>query len=388
MSKMTNRERAMAVLNYEDYDRLPLVHFGFWSGHTLQQWARLGYLTMAEADAWADGNEVDAMITQRLGFDFNWQSLFSPANRLWPGFDTEVIAELPDGTKHVRNGHGVVVMQRPEAGSIPAEIDHLLKDRTSWNAHFKRRYVWDERRVTQAVVRRNDQALRYGEGGLEILKTGQWDTPYGLNCGSLFGQIRDVLGLENTCYLPVDDPELMDEMISAVAELSYQNTKYVLEAGAKFDFLHFWEDISFRSGPLVSPKFFAEKVAPYYRRVTDLGKKHGIDIVSLDSDGCIDALVPIWLENGVNTMFPIEVGVWHASIEPWRAQYGKEVRGVGGVNKNIFSKDRVAVNIEIERIKKLVALGGYLPCIDHRIAPDAEWDLVRYYCDRMRDTFG
>jgi len=388
MGDMTNRERAMAVLHYEDYDRLPLVHFGFWSGHTLQQWARLGYLTMAEADAWADGNEVDAIITQRLGFDFNWQSLFSPANRLWPGFDTEVIAELPDGTKHVRNGNGVVVMQRPEAGSIPAEIDHLLKDRTSWNAHFKHRYTWDERRVTQAVVRRNGQVLSYDQGGLEILKTGQWDTPYGLNCGSLFGQIRDVLGLENTCYLPVDDPELMDEMISAVAELSYQNTKYALEAGAKFDFLHFWEDISFRSGPLVSPKFFAEKVAPYYWRVTDLGKKHGIDIVSLDSDGCIDALVPIWLENGVNTMFPIEVGVWHGSIEPWRAQYGKDVRGVGGVNKNIFSKDRVAVNIEIERIKKLVALGGYLPCIDHRIAPDAEWDLVRYYCDRMRDTFG
>ena len=25
---------------------------------------------------------------------------------------------------------------------------------------------------------------------------------------------------------------------------------------------------------------------------------------------------------------------------------------------------------------------------DHRLAPDAKWDLVRYYCDRMRQTFG
>jgi uroporphyrinogen decarboxylase len=32
-------------------------------------------------------------------------------------------------------------------------------------------------------------------------------------------------------------------------------------------------------------------------------------------------------------------------------------------------------------------LGGYLPCPDHRIAPDAEWNLVRYYCDRMRAVF-
>ena len=37
--------------------------------------------------------------------------------------------------------------------------------------------------------------------------------------------------------------------------------------------------------------------------------------------------------NGVNTMFPIEVGTWHSSIGPWRARYGRELRGVGGMNK-------------------------------------------------------
>ena len=33
---MTNRQRALAVLNYQSYDRLPIVHFGFWR-ETLQQ---------------------------------------------------------------------------------------------------------------------------------------------------------------------------------------------------------------------------------------------------------------------------------------------------------------------------------------------------------------
>ena len=385
---MTHRERALAVLRYEAYDRLPLVHFGFWSGITLQKWASEGHVSLAEAEAWADGNEMDAVITERLGFDFNYQTMFSPALRLWPGFKSEVVAEFPDGTKHIRNGNGVVVMQRPDAGSIPAEIDHLLKDRTSWEAHYKHRYVWDDRRVTQAVVRRCGQAVRFGEGGLDILQKSDWDTPYGLHCGSLFGQIRDVLGLENTCYLAVDDPVLFDEMIEAVSDLSYQSTKFVLEQGTRFDFAHFWEDICFKNGPLVSPKFFAEKVGPHYRRIANLVGQYGIDIVSLDSDGCIDALAPIWLENGVNTMFPIEVGTWGGSIGPWRARYGRALRGVGGVNKNVFSKDRAAVDAEIERIKPLVGLGGYLPCIDHRLAPDAQWELVYYYCAKMRETFG
>ena len=27
---MNNRERTLAVLRYQPYDRLPIVHFGFW----------------------------------------------------------------------------------------------------------------------------------------------------------------------------------------------------------------------------------------------------------------------------------------------------------------------------------------------------------------------
>ena len=102
----------------------------------------------------------------------------------------------------------------------------------------------------------------------------------------------------------------------------------------------------------------------------------------------IDANNPTWIANGVNTMFPIEVGTWDASIEPWRTQYGKDLRGVGGMNKVIFARDRAAIDAEVERLKPLVGLGGFIPCPDHRIAPDAEWDNVKYYCDRMRVAFG
>ena len=128
---------------------------------------------------------------------------------------------------------------------------------------------------------------------------------------------------------------------------------------------------------------FEDYVAPHYKRITDLLTKYGIDIVSVDCDGCIDTLVPIWLKNGVNTMFPIEVGTWNASIAPWREKYGKMLRGVGGMNKTLFARDRKAIDEEVERLKGLISLGGYIPCPDHRIAPDAKFELVQYYCDKM-----
>jgi hypothetical protein len=64
------------------------------------------------------------------------------------------------------------------------------------------------------------------------------------------------------------------------------------------------------------------------------------------------------------------------------------MRGVGGMDKRVFALDRAAVDAEVERLKAIVDLGGFIPCPDHRIAPDAEFDMVRYYCEKMRATFG
>jgi hypothetical protein len=370
---MTHTQRALAVLRYEDYDRLPIVHFGYWR-ETLNKWNSEGHITADEAEGQHDGNEYDRLIAEKLGFDFNWQNMVSTDVGLLPAFEPKVIEEFPDGSSHVLNGEGVIMVQNPNASGIPAHIDHLLKDRASWEEHFK----W----------RCQISADRVDSEHLETIKAEPHDSPLGLHCGSLFGRIRGILGIEGISYLFVDDEPLYREIIDTVAELCFANVQALLESGIEFDFAHFWEDICFKNGPLVSPGVFREYVGPHYKRITSLANEHGLDIVSLDCDGMIDALVPVWFENGVNTMFPIEVGTWDASIAPWREEYGTELRGVGGMNKTVFAHDRSAIDKEIERLKPLVDLGGFIPCPDHRIAPDAVWDNVRYYCDNMRKVFG
>lgn len=384
---MTHRERVQAILNYAPYDTMPMVHFGFWT-ETLEKWAAEGHITKEEAESWGDGNPADRAISAKLGFDFNYACCFAPHTGLSPEFEREIVEELPDGGKKVRNAWGVIELEKPGATSIPAEIDHLLKTRRDWEEHYKHRLQFNPERITQYRVLVNGKMVPWTEGGLEFLQKDDRDYHYGLHCGSLFGEIRNILGVAGSSYLFAEDDALFTEIIDTRAELSYQAVKTVLETGAKFDYAHFWEDICFKNGPLIIPSVFDEKVGPHYRRITELVNAYGINIVSLDCDGCIDALIPTWLNNGVNTMFPIEVGTWNASIAPWRAQYGRELRGVGGMNKVVFAHDRAAIDAEVERLKPLVELGGYIPCPDHRLAPDAKWDNVRYYCDRMRAVFG
>lgn len=390
---MNNRERVDAILHYQDYDRLPVVHFGYWT-ETLHKWAAEGRITADQARAWADGNPTDAAIAAQLGFDFNWSACFAPDTRLRPPFETRVIATFPDGARHVLNSEGTVILQKDDATSIPKEIEHLLKDRAAWEELYLPKLHFEIARVTHARVNAAGRMIRFDRGGRDYLQRGAWEAPYGLHVGSLFGVIRNWLGIVGLSYLMADDPHLLDEIIDTVGDLCYRCTEEALrricpEGGpAPFDFAHFWEDISFKSGPLISPRVFRKKVGPHYARITALVNAYGIDIISLDSDGDVTQLVPVWLDNGVNTMFPIEVGTWGASIAPWRAQYGQELRGVGGMNKVVFTRDYAAVDAEIERLKPLVDLGGYIPCPDHRIAPDAKWENVQYYCDRMRATFG
>ena len=58
------------------------------------------------------------------------------------------------------------------------------------------------------------------------------------------------------------------------------------------------------------------------------------------------------------------------------------------MDKRVFAQDYAAVDREIERLKPIVDMGGYIPCPDHRIPPDAKWENVQYYCERFRKTFG
>lgn len=371
---MNNRERVKAILHYQDYDRMPLAHFGYWT-ETLEKWNKEGHLSFEEIQNVGDGSDQDLNIGRKLGFDFNWYTTFQPNTGLFPAFEEKVLETTADGFTKSINSDGVIVLGRASAGSIPAEVGHSLTDRKSWEELYLPKLQYSEDRINMSA--------------LENLKDdSKRENPLGIYIGSLFGQIRNWLGVEGISYLYADDEDLYDEIINTVGDLSYKLAEATLASGVKFDFAHYWEDICFKNGPLVKPSVFDEKVGPHYRRISELVRKHGITITSLDCDGLIDSLIPTWINNGVNTMFPIEIGTWNANIIPWREKYGRELRGVGGMNKNVFAYDYGTINGEIERLKPQIELGGFIPCPDHRIPPDAKWENVQYYCDRMRKIFG
>lgn len=368
---MTNRERAMNILHYKPVDRLPAVHFGYWQ-ELLAEWAEQKKIPAELADRCYDGTEKEKELDKLIGWDFNWYTTVGSTNGLHPKFEQKVLEVLPDGTKRMQNGDGLIERVKPGAHSIPSEDDYLLKDREAFEALYKPKMQFSPDRIDLDFFRNFNE-------------TRPKDIPVGLHLGSVLGDIRNMTSVLGMSYLLYDEDEtLFADIVDTYAELQYQCAKAVLETGAKFDFAHYWEDICFKNGPLLSPDTFDELCAKHYKKRNDLCHEYGIDIISLDCDGVTEKLLPTWFENGVNTMFPIEIGVWGDQFEAAREKFGKGMLGVGGMDKTALRKDKAAVDAEIERLKRLAALGGFIPCPDHRLMPGSKFELVQYYAEEIK----
>lgn len=370
---MTTRERCMNLLHYKQVDRVPAVHFGYW-GELLAEWAEQGHISKEMAKgAVRDGSPVQAELDKIIGWDCTWHNCVYPKLGLYPAFKREVIETLSDGSQRVLTDKGVIEKFKPGIVSIPSEDDYLLKDRKAFEELFLPKMQYSEDRArSEDITRQYNEKLEY-------------DAPIGLRIGSVLGDIRDITTVMGMSYLMYDeDEDLLADIVDTYAEMQYKCVEAALKTGLKFDFGHYWEDICFKSGPLLSPGKFDELCRKHYKKRNDLLHEYGIDIISLDCDGVIDKLIPTWIENGVNVLFPIEVGVWGDQFEPARKLYGEKILGVGGMDKTAFRKDKAAVDREIERMARLVSLGGFIPCPDHRLMPGSKFELVQYYAEEIK----
>jgi len=369
---MTNRERLLNILDYKTADRMPAVHFGYWR-ELLDEWAEQGHISKVLAATVGDGNLADLELDKKLGWDFCYTALGYAHNGLYPGFPHKVLKKDAEGTLY-QSHTGVINLIKDGAEGIPQDVDYLLKDRESYEKEYKHRIQFYRKRVSKfasfahCVCRKKFLPIR----------------PIGLFAGSAFGSLRDILTVVGMSYMICDDYGLLKEIVETWGDMQYKCIEAQLKKGLKADFLHMWEDICFRNGPLISPKMFDELCAPVYNRIHNLAKEYGIKYISIDCDGDILSLCKTWINNGINVMFPIEYGSWSGGFEKIRALCGKEMRGIGNFDKTVLREDKSAVDRELDRLKPLVGMGGFIPCPDHRLMPGSKWELVQYYTDKIK----
>jgi len=185
-----------------------------------------------------------------------------------------------------------------------------------------------------------------------------------------------------------DDPAWFEEMVTTVADCIISTLSRVLKTGGQFDGCAMWEDMCYNAGPLMSPTHFQKFLVPHYRRIVDLLHRHGVDVIWVDCDGNIDRLLPLWLEAGVNCMFPLEIGTWGTDPIGYRKTYGKDLLMMGGFSKRILASTPQQIEAEVYRLAPLVEEGGFIGFCDHRVPPDVPLENYLFYLETVRKVWG
>lgn len=366
---MNDRERFVATMHYRPVDRGIIQDFQYWD-ETILAWHEYGLPRQYKMHT----------AEEFFGFDKLWVGAGGNV-LLCPGFETKVLKDEGD-FQIVQGGDGTTVRRQKVLGSIPQHMDHLLKDRATWEQHFKWRLDPSNpdrlnAKFEQALAAHADATRTY---------------PLSVGAGSMFGQLRNWMGIEGVSYIQYDDPKLFAEMIATIGDCIVGTLERILKkakaCGVTYDFASMWEDMSYGHGPLLGVPAFEAHCVPQYQRISRLLRQYGCDLIMLDSDGDARLLYPGWLRAGVNIAFPMEVGTWGNEPVSGRQRFGKEMRICGGFSKRILAAGKDPIAREIDRLAGLVEEGGFIPFCDHRVPPDVSLENYIYYVERAKQVWG
>ena len=253
-------------------------------------------------------------------------------------------------------------------------MDHPVTDRDTWKEYKKRLDP--------------DTPGRWPpDWDAYVKEMNAMDVPIILNVGSFFGFLREWMGVTNLLYAFYDDPVLVEDMMDTMLDLTLGVIDKALP-DLMVDQANFWEDMCYKTGPLISPDMFKKYMVPRYRKVTDLLRKHGVDIIFVDSDGNIEKLLPLWLEAGVNMVWPIEIAAGNDPVL-LRKEYGKDLILGGGIDKRPLAGSKKDIEKEVlSKATFLLEQGGYFPNVDHFVPSDVPLENYQHYVNCLRRAAG
>ncbi|HHE42113.1 MAG TPA: hypothetical protein ENL12_05670 [Dehalococcoidia bacterium] len=382
----SSKERFRGICHFERLGDLMLItpyFHDFWT-ETLDEWVKQGAPPEIRQSRFRGEyfhldhmrmlREIDLGMFMDKSIDVGGAQYVYGIPPVVPRFQVEIVAEDQENIVLVNEGGQKIRTSKKHPEKMPMYLDFPVRDRATWEDYKKRLDPWSPGRWPPDW---DEYAQRINS------KT----EPVMLNVGGLFGYIREWMGLEPLLYMLYDDPVLVEDMMEHVTYLQTEVVRRVL-ADIRVDCAMYWEDMCFKTGPLISPEMFRKFMVPRYRRVTELLRSAGVDSIFVDSDGNLTQLIPLWLEAGINGFWPLEVAAGNDAVA-LRKQYGQDILLAGNIDKRAFLKSRSVLREEIMRkVPCLLESGGYFPSLDHLVPPDVPLDMYRYFINTLREVAG
>ncbi len=287
-----------------------------------------------------------------------------------PEFEVQVHEESAERFLYT-DVDGVRRLFLKKEATIPTSMVWPIASRADWE------------RIKAERLRTDDIATRFPENWPQLVEEYR-NRDYPLAIGGyphgMFGTLAHLLGYERLFLWYCMDPPLIHDMLDTFTNLWIAVYEQVLSE-VEVDHIHFWEDVSAGSGPMISPALVETFMLPYYKRIIDFLKARGVDIIFVDTDGDCNVLIPLYMSVGVTGMYPFEVHCGRDIVKV-RKEY-PTLQISGGVPKSEITKGKQRIDQILEPVEEVLKTGGYIPFGDHFIPPDVPWEEFKYYRTRL-----
>ncbi len=388
--KMTARERFKKICSFELANDPFMWSIDSWT-ETFNRWVREG-MPVENLDNKKEVNmhligpddENEAIIPNAI-----MQGMGKCNNPPWivaldPMFEPRILSEEEEHFVEL-DYDGAIVRRRKEGDmSIPQFLEYPVKDKKSWDEYKKRLDPHSPGRWPGGWEIMTDDKMDWPiRKELEGKHFKDRDFPLGMLLFSLYGNLRQYMGLENLSLAIYDNISLIEEMMDWQVHMAEEMLKKVLDSGVTLEWVWIWEDMAYKGGSLVDPSFVKKYMVPRYKKITETLIDNGVDALILDCDGNCKELLPHWIECGINGLFPFERA---AGMDPikLRKEYGKDLIIIGGVDKKALARGKNEIDQELEMVKVLLEGSGYFPNCDHHLAPDIPYENIVYFINELR----
>ncbi len=335
---------------------------------TLKAWTRQGF---------PEGVDWHAHLLQVLGIDDQpWRPRVNLdlSFRMLPAFE-ELVLERRDGHLKVQDRTGAIV-------EISDQFDFSYlreaKDLVTRKWHrFPVESPADWTRITWRYDPLHPERLPadFQERCRELAHR---DWRFKLTIPGVFWQLREWCGFENLCIFMKTAPDFVQAMTDFWTGFVLQTLERIL-AGFTPDHVQINEDMAYKEHSMISPAMTRRFLMPAWKKWTSALRAAGCPIISMDCDGYIGELLPLWIEAGFNHTWPVEVAAGN-DIVAFRRTYGRRMAFGGGLDKRAIAAGGAIMRAEVLRVvPPLLEEGGYIPGCDHGLPSDVAWqDFVDY----------
>ncbi|MBL7200220.1 MAG: hypothetical protein ISS56_08740 [Anaerolineae bacterium] len=356
---MNHRERFVRTLTGKPVDRVPFIKVFGGTNHILPAW---------EDEYPGIGQCIDQVL-QFEGVYRGWDCM--PVNVDLSRLGEPVVLEEDDTRRITRRSDGLVEVRTKTGDYHRRTLEWPVKCREDWE------------RIKGEHLQADDPG-RFPEDWDEHVRAyRERDYPLQLTHGGVYGFARNLMGDQNLGYAFYDDPELVHDIMDSYTEMAIQIWSKIA-ADVDCDLVECWEDMASKNGSLISPKTFREFMRPNYQRIASFAHEHGIEIILVDTDGYIMDLTPLMLEAGVTALYPYEVGAGNdvaAALDQF-----PQLGVIGGLEKNVMAKGVAEMDSEIEKARRLILKGRFIPGPDHFVLSNVLFANYRYFMGRLREV--